>query len=305
MRQFIYEPSVIGLTEWPSGTLRLEDVEITTDPRQADVFVFPGGFLLFETEKDSGIVDRDKLVRLPHYVGNESRHVFLDISDNFKKKLHLPIMLIRCDQRAWMRSSDPNTINMPWPVEDYSECVELPDGGFKYDVSFQGWYSTTVREVSAKACLASSLKCDIQGYPNFCGYIFDKPEGIRRRAEFRRSMRESRVMLCGESIEGVFPYRFWEAMSAGRVPALIGSDFTFPFADEIPYEDFCIFIPRMDAQLTPQVIQEFIATHSDAEIIEIGRLGRRHWEQFLNTEHSPRLHAYLVRKQLAKMGVSA
>lgn len=305
LKQYIYSPSEAGFTQWPDGTLRLEGIEVTTDPRQADVFVCPGNIRIFELRTGSGVLDIDKLNKLPYFSGNESRHVFFDVSDNFKKPINLPITFIRCDVRTWMLPHDPNTIQMAWPVEDWG-YMELPEGGFKYDVGCHAWSSTTVRVEAAESCQAhTALKCDIAMYPDFSGYLWDRAtqawtaEGLRRRQEFARSMRESRVSLCGESIPGVLPYRFFEAMSASRVPLLIGSDYVLPFADEIPYSEFILSVPSNQARSAGTVIKRFVASHSDEQIVEMGRKARHWWVKMLNSADWPKMMAYAVEKRLA------
>ncbi len=299
LRQYIYKPEEAGLREWPSGTLRLEGIEVTENPAEADLFVCPGSLRIFEAR--NGIIDLDKLHRLPYFAGRESRHVFFDVSDNFTMPLGLPIIFIRCDARAWMMSHDPNTIQMAWPVEDYGQCVELPNGGFRFDVGFQGWISSLERRVSVESCQRTDgLKTDIAGYKDFYGYLKDdNPEQHRRRDEFIRSMKESRLQLCPESIQGVFPYRYWEALSAGRVPLLIGSDFVFPFADEIDYDRFTVKCARIDAPAAGQIALDFVRGRTDQEIVDMGKLARQAWVKFCDSRNWPQLHAYAVQKKLA------
>lgn len=287
MKQFVYRPEHANLADWPSGTLRLEGIDVTDDPNAADVFVCPGTIRLFE--KSSGVLDIDKLNRLPHFKGNESRHAFFDVSDNFTESLRLPIMFIRCDARAWMMPHDVNTIQMAWPVEDYGQCVDLPDGGFKYDIGFQGWVSSLTRRTSIESCQKTEgLMADIAGYKDFYGYLKDSdPEQHRRRAEFIRSLKECRLQLCPESIEAVTPYRFWETLSAGRVPLLIGSDFVYPFADEIDYDRFTVKCARIDAPAAGQIALDFVRGRTDQEILDMGKLAREAWVKFCNSRLSP------------------
>jgi hypothetical protein len=302
MLQYIYKPVDAGLADWPSGTLRLEGIEVTEDPNAADVFVCPGTIRLFEAS--SGVLDRTKLDRLPHFKGKESRNVFFDVSDNFTKPIDLPILFIRCDVRTWMIAKDPNTIQMGWPVEDYAECVAVPEGGFKFDVGFQGWLSSPARTNAVHSIQSrGGISFDYAGYTDFFGYRKpEDPEYTRRRAAFRRSMKESRVSLCPESIPGVLPYRFLEAMSAGRCPVLVGWDYVLPFADEIPYDDFILRCSTADASNVANLIRRFIDKNGDAKLVEMGLKAREYWVKWLNPADWPRTMAYAVAK---KIGVPA
>lgn len=293
LKQYIYPASSIGLPEWPSGTLRLEGIEVTEDPTQADVFTVPGALTQLFPNTDS-------LYRLPYLRGNEARHVFFDCSDN-EPLYGLPCMFIRCNTRPWYFEKDPNTISWPWPVESYDECFDVPEGGFKYDLSFQAWLSSDCRKIAAKSCKETpGLNLDFSLYDNFTGYIWESSEGLRRRKEFRRSMKESRVMLCPESIPGVFPYRFFEAMSAARVPLLIGTGFVFPWKDEIPYAQFSLQINS--ANRAGEAALDLVRKHSDSDLIDMGRMARKYWERWLDSRKWPALHAEAV---LKKMGVAA
>ncbi len=291
MLQYIYRAEEIGLAEWPSGTLRLEGIEVTTNPEEADVFVCPGPLLLFQ--------QAEMLDRFPFMSGRESRHVFFDCSD-YETQYYKPCIFIRCNTRTWYFKADPATISWPWPVEDYLECVDVPEGGFKFDVSFQGWLSSDARKSAVASCNVPWLKCDIVGYDNFTGYIYHEPEGVRRRGEFRRSMRESRMCLCPESIPGTLPYRFLESMSAGRVPLLVGSDYVLPFADRIPYSEFIVEIASGNAHLAGKAIEDFIGTHSDEQIIEMGRKARHYWKSYLDSSKWPETMAMAVREKLGQ-----
>ncbi len=258
--------------------------------QDADVFIVPGCLRLFN-ERGLGI--------LPYFKGNEGKHAILDVSDDWINAIGTKAMILRCNMRSWMWAGDPNSISLAWPVENYAECVDVPEGGFVHDISFKGWISTDTRRAATTSCLAQSgLKPDISCYPDFCGYIYHEPEGIRRRLDFRRSMRESRIALCPESIPGVFPYRYFEAMSAGRVPMLVSSDFVFPWELDIDYNSFTIFVSRADASRAGEVALDFIRTHSDEEIVEMGKQARRYWVKWLNSADWPRTHALAVARKL-------
>jgi len=304
MFAYTYKPEECGLSEWPSGTLRLEGSIPVENPNDADVFIVPGCIFLF---KD----DLSRLDRLPYMAGRENRHVLFDVSDHITKALCREWITFRCDIRDWMVKDDPNSICFPWPVSDMGDVVAVPEGGFKYDVCFRGWLSTDARRASSDSCKNHpDLKCDIEQYGYFTGYIgtpgraeYDPVKFSRLMDEFKCSMQQSRIALCPESIPGVFPYRFWEAMSAGRVPLLVGSDFVFPFADEIPYKEFIIQVPRDEASNAGKIVKDMIDVLSDDELLEMGKLARKYWQQFLNSANWGTLMYAAVEKKLLQMGV--
>jgi hypothetical protein len=296
LRQYIYSPAEAGVPHWPDGTLRFNQVEVTQNPDEADLFVCPGTLQLFGS--------REALCRFPHFAGRENRHVFFCI-DESTVQYDSQALLIRCNLKTHMLSRDPNSISFPWPVENYTECIDLPEGGFKYDVSFHGWLNYSTRIESSGSCLERpDLKCDMARYPDFTGAIYSLPEGVRRRAEFRRSMRESRLALCPESIPGDFPYRFFEAMSAARVPVLVGADQVFPFADEIPYSEFALHINPGEASRVGIYIAQYLKETPDEEIIRRGKVARSWWEKLLNRDIWQESMLHAVKKKFDQFGYS-
>jgi hypothetical protein len=312
--QYIYKPDEAGLTEWPSGTLRLEDIPVTENPAQADIFVYPGPLHLLRP---------DDLASLRWIKDHEERHVFFhnaDHEDTYGRKC----MFIRCNLRPFNFGSDPNSIVWPWAVDDLSniqhlgkrgngvevpedirDCVAFPPGGFKYDVSFHGWNSCLVRKVSAVSCQNNrNISADIKIHSNFFGYLEETPEGIQRRKDFLRSIKESRMVLCPESIPGVLPYRFFEAMSAGRYPVLIGRDYSLPFADEIPYDSFISKIDRDRADEAGDIIAEIRSRHTDAVFQAKGRMARKYFVTYLDSRFWPRMMAYAVIRKMKQLGLT-
>lgn len=282
MKQYVYKPSDVGLTAWPPGELRLDGIEKTDNPLEADLLVYPAALHNFGS-------DCHALERLPFLSGKTNRLVCFDCSDFDTIFTIRDAILIRCNVKPFMRAAHPNTIMWPWPVEDFLECIAPPADGFKFDVSFHGWLSTNARRESSEACRVDPrLRADIAQYPDFCGYIYYEPEGIRRRAAYRESLIRSRVSLCPESIPGVLPYRFLEALSAGRVPLLVGSGYELPFSDRIPYEHFIIQVPAEKADRAADVAFDFLRDRTDDEIVQMGLRARHYWQLYLNREDWPR-----------------
>lgn len=293
LRQYIYKPEQAGLTAWPPGELRLPGLEVVNSPSSADIFVCPGDRRLFRSTDDLSN-------RLQFFRQNPARHVFFDCCEDWMV-FNSPAVFIRCNTLKHFFDSDPNTISWPWPVESCGECVPVPSEGFTFDISFHGWIkSHPAREIATEACLGTSgIIFDYSGYRDFFGYLKEgNPEYWRRRIAYRDSLRRSRVALCPQSIVGIFPYRFYEAMSAGRIPILVGEDFSYPFADEIPYGQFSLELPTATPNLG-QVILNFIRSHSDSEIIAKGQLARHYWEHYLDRDQWPRLMQYAVEKKFA------
>jgi hypothetical protein len=146
---------------------------------------------------------------------------------------------------------------------------------------------------------------DFYGTNEFYGYIErDRPEDAKVRKElFKSSLKNCLVQLTPCSIWNVFPYRMYEAMSAGRVPMLFCHDYCLPFTDKIDW-DKCIV--KFDVQQAPDagpLIQEWLSHHTENEIIEMGRYGRNMWETWLNRDRYPELMTQAVEELFLKEGL--
>jgi hypothetical protein len=290
MRQFIYKPSDLQLEDWPPGELRLDNIEVTEDPARADLFVCPGSLAVFN--------NADDLYRLPYFRGNERKHVFFDISDS-PIRYYQPSIFMRCNLREGHFNADRNSIAIPWPAKDYADLVPLPDGGFQYDVAGHMWISNQARQVALFACEChGGLTYSLRGYDEFHGHVKDPVEVARREREYRRTMQASRVLLCGESESGVIPYRFFETLSAGRVPLLISSGYYLPFQDRIPYDSFILRCMPDYSGEPARMVYEFVKGHTDDEIVAMGQLARHYWERWLDSSKWDSILAEVVLQRL-------
>lgn len=311
MKVYYYEAKECGMPSWPSGTLRLEGLEVEKDPLKADLFVSPGALFHFQNPNDIQN-------RFQYHREFPERHVFFDVSD-FYTPYKTKALLIRCNLHRCVHSPGstclrhddmlapaPNSIPWAWPVEDFGDIAGAPPGGYQHDVSFIGWISHPTRDLSTLSCLGNPrLTNDIKRYNEFYGYIErDRPEDAKvRKLQYKESLRYARLSLCGESINGVFPYRFFEAMSAGRVPVLFCSGHMLPWAKQIPYDDFCFRFESSQANDAGVLCEEIIKKTPDQKLLEMGNLARAYWLEYLNSRDWPKLMTKAVLEKLSELGI--
>ena len=302
-----YHISQEYLAKWgmkiPDGRFRLNNTSEVSDVKEADVVVFP----MPMRDCTPPILDPHTFSKIIDDLGVDQRRVALfDCSDDTWNSIHTDktqCMFIRCNMRPWWIQQMSNGIPWFWPVENYQECVEVSEGGFKYDVSARMWLSTGERRFACESIQSGLLKVDCETYRDFTGYVYYEPEGIRRRKEFRRSMKESRMSLCPLSIKCVFPYRFYEAMSAGRMAILICDGAQFPFANKIDYDKCMLRIPDSEAANTGALVRRFLDKTPEAELIERGLYARRMWEEWLNRDKQEALFTIAIEEKLRQNGL--
>lgn len=86
----------------------------------------------------------------------------------------------------------------------------------------------------------------------FCGTV-DKKLGV---FQFIENLKHNLYNVCVRGM-GNFTYRFFETLSAGRIPIFIDTDTPLPFESIIDYKKHCIHIKYEDLELLPEAINEF------------------------------------------------
>lgn len=289
-------------------SLRLEStdavkVERVDSPQKAHIVILPVPIREVElTEKLlSDVIDFHKI--------KQEQVVAFDCSDFEASYPKTPnCIFIRCNLKGWMKRMMPRSIAWPWPVEDLGALVGPPEGGFKYDVGFQGWVWSNVRVNATQSVMGTfgPDKFDFCGYKDFYGYVErDNPkEAARRKAEFQRSLRECRVQLTPQSIHNVFPYRFFESLSAGRIPVLFCDDYCLPWPNDIPWDDITVRFGDQDSPQAGNLVKTWLNNHDDADILKRGEWARKFYERYLHRDKWNSLFTEAISELLKSEGTN-
>jgi hypothetical protein len=103
----------------------------------------------------------------------------------------------------------------------------------------------------------------------------------RVREEFVGNMFESDYILCARGA-GNFSYRFYETLSAGRIPLLIDTDCALPFSDRIDWRKHAVFVPEDRIGEAPRILAEFHDHLSERAFVDLQESNRRLWTESLN-----------------------
>jgi len=146
-----------------------------------------------------------------------------------------------------------NEFSMPAWSRDFNDYVlfEPRHKSIKPVVSFCGYLSHPLR----KLCL-EELDSNQNIEKNFIirdMFWGGKVHDIGLRREYAHNIASSDFVLCTRGA-GNFSYRFYETLSAGRIPIFVNSDSILPCDDKINWKNICVFAER------PQDINEAIYT---------------------------------------------
>jgi len=273
----------------PDHSLRFDIQETVDNPQDADVIIVPLNLTWFETKAD--------MQKLPFFNEYESKHAFFHCSDK-ATIFNTTAILLQCNLKQTMKEKDINSLAIAWPVgkDDIDDCA--CHNKFTHDVGFHGWVWSDTRKTSTVSVQKTFMdNFDFAGYSTFTGHCGEK-EYKRRRGLFLNSLKNCRVQLCPSSIPGDWPYRAWETMCAARVPALICSNDIRPRTDIINYDEFMLTIPAEKASEAGTIIKEFLNTHLDEQLIEMGKKGREAYIKYLDSRRWPQLFREMIQDAL-------
>lgn len=233
---------------------------------------------------------------LSHWQGNERRHVFYFCSDG-PDRVGIPSIMFR--QSFWKNNADVYCVAWPYAVEDFYQIAPADFSTLKYDVSFVGSrISHRCRSESFDSVAATpELKSFLDDSKMHWGRIENTPIGRERRELFIASLADSRMVLAARG-GGLSCYRFFEAMSAGRVAILLADDWELPHKDLIHW-DWCIVqIPEKDARRAGTILADFIKKTPVRKLAEMGQYARGVWQSYLAPEMWPEMMTWYIKKLL-------
>jgi glycosyltransferase involved in cell wall biosynthesis len=253
--------------------------QVAADPNAADCFVFP--YLLDELIETIGVAGVSAaLRRLPHFSGNERRHLFMTLHDS-SERFELESLIYRASVRRTQR--DTGTSAIPYAVEDLGGRTHFEPSRILYDASFAGFIGCSAsgpvrRQVIASLARADRIRTFTSPCPQFHGHQSDSERQARREL-FLKSIADSWMVVCPRGT-GVNTYRFFETLSMGRIPVLLSDDCLLPFEDRIDYDAFILRIAEKDAGRTADIIADWMSTQTADTLLARCRRARRTWESY-------------------------
>lgn len=161
----------------------------------------------------------------------------------------------------------PNTIIIPYEID---QMITARSFNPEFNISFIGyfprifsrrlfyalknsfWYpvkgnGSIVRKLMARKVKKTNLPLTLIERNSFSGWRRDKSTNtLNRRVEFFNSVRGSRYVICPRG-DGNQSLRFYETLSAGRVPILIDTRIKLPLEDRLNYSKITITLKLYDS----------------------------------------------------------
>lgn len=134
----------------------------------------------------------------------------------------------------------------------------------------------------------NSIDCNIIAKREFwAGLGGDKPvsdaEREAARREFIDNLFNTDYNLCVRGA-GNYSMRFYETLSAGRIPLFINTRCALPFEDEIDWRKHVVWVEESGMDQAGEVLAEFHRNLSDEEFIQLQRANRQLWLDYLSPQ---------------------
>ena len=137
-----------------------------------------------------------------------------------------------------------------------------------------GPFGYWLRRSALRSCLrfGSSLQCRF-----FVTHPADPTPPAEQKRRFLANLFGSAYTICASGY-GNYSYRFYETLSAGRIPVLIDSDVLLPFEDQVRWSDLIVRIPANKVHSTPEHILAFHRRFTPKQFLAHQQRLRRLWE---------------------------
>jgi Exostosin family len=121
----------------------------------------------------------------------------------------------------------------------------------------------------------------------FFGGVSRSPSTDARRARMRREFLENLIsspyVLCLRG-KGNYSFRFYEALSAGRIPVFVNTRCVLPFQDQIDWRKHVVWVEEEHIPSLAELVSDFHHHLTAQQFEELQASNRRLWEKWLRPE---------------------
>lgn len=115
------------------------------------------------------------------------------------------------------------------------------------------------------------------------GAGFDARLQEQVRREYVANLFEADYTLCVRG-KGNWSFRFYETLSAGRIPLFINTRCVLPFEDRIDWRRHCVWVEEDEIARAPEILRDFHEALSPDEFRAREAENRMLWEEWLSPE---------------------
>jgi hypothetical protein len=115
-----------------------------------------------------------------------------------------------------------------------------------------------------------------------------------RRHQFLDNLQRNAYALCVRGADN-YSWRFYEALSLGKIPILIDTDCMLPLEDEISWDQFIVRVPSTRLQELPDRLWEWHSQLSASEFCDLQRQLRSLFERLMPARFYPEIFGIILK----------
>lgn len=105
----------------------------------------------------------------------------------------------------------------------------------------------------------------------------------KQKDEFVQNIIDSDYIFCCRG-SGNYSFRFYEALSCGRIPVFLNTDCVLPYDFEIDWKKYCVWVEEHELPIIDEKISEFHENISSKEFLELQYECRKIWQERISPE---------------------
>ncbi|WP_114751290.1 glycosyltransferase family 47 protein [Pleomorphovibrio marinus] len=166
-----------------------------------------------------------------------AKPILLFIVADYEGKLKVPARFILMRTSLNRSTQHPKEIPFPYIWDNYKHPFEPVEKRGLPAVGFCGLASKPRRRIIKYFQESEAVQADFICREKFWG---GKPHDENFIREFDENVARNMYILAPRG-KGNFSMRFYQSLSAGRIPVLTDTDTVLPFAEKIPWKEIIIF----------------------------------------------------------------
>jgi hypothetical protein len=241
-----------------------------TGMEECDLILFPQ--ILWGEEK--GALNKKLSHIEKNYPPSKPILVFAVADHEGKLKLPARIILLRTSLKRSIQN--PRELPLPYIWDNYMRPFKSLEEGLGPRVGFCGLVSKPRRKIIKCFQKSEAIHTDFICRGKFWG---GNPHDEKLVREFDENM-ESNMYILAPRGKGNFSMRFYQALSAGRIPVLTDTDIVLPFADQIPWKEIIIFEKN-----EKQCLEKVLETFQDGNVVALQNQCRDIYERYFSPDN--------------------
>lgn len=222
-----------------------------------------------------GVYDQKEVQKGLNVYKNYTKRVILFLVSDSSKTFNVPENVLLFRTSVLKSKQKGNEFVLPYIFEQPLNFISLE----KTKIGFceQTQHNIGKRKSTIKAFLKSNIF--ITNFIERNSFWNGKPNDENLKKEFENNIYDNHFNICNKG-RGNFSIRFYQVLSAGRIPVVLDTNVKLPFDEEIDYKNH-IIISKSNKRLV-QKTKDFYESKTSEELLEIQEKNRQLYQEYFS-----------------------